>query len=85
MDSRITLAFDKNVIDKAKAYAASQNISLSRLTEFLFRQITSGNYKTIDELPVSDWVNEIAEGQADYITKARSRKSLKQDFYDSHK
>lgn len=85
MDSRITLAFDKVVIEKAKAYAASQNISLSRLTEFLYRQITSDNYKTLDELPVSEWVNSIAEGQAEYITKPRSRKSLKNDFYDSRK
>lgn len=85
MDSRITLAFDKQVIDKAKAYAASQNISLSRLTEFLFRQITSGNYKTLDELPVADWVNEIADGQAVYITMPRSRKSMKADFYNSRK
>lgn len=85
MDSRITLAFDKHVIDKAKAYAASQNISLSRLTEFLFRQITSGNYKTLEELPVSEWVNDIADGQAEYVTKPRSRKSQKKDFFDSQK
>jgi hypothetical protein len=41
MDAKITLSFDKNVIEKAKAYAEENNISLSRLTEFLLSKVTS--------------------------------------------
>jgi hypothetical protein len=82
MDAKITLSFDRDVINKAKKYAEDQNISLSRLTEYLFRRITSGDYKTLDELPVADWVNVLAEGRAEY-QKPRSRESLKKKFFDS--
>ncbi len=80
MDAKITLSFDKEVINKAKKFAEDQNISLSRLTEYLFTRITSGEYKTLDELPVADWVNVLAEGQAEY-QKPRSRESMKKKFY----
>ncbi len=85
MDAKITLSFDKEVIGKAKIFAESQNISLSRLMEFLLRQITSGNYKNLENLPVSDWVNQLAEGEAHYITRPASRKALKNEFLDSRK
>jgi hypothetical protein len=85
MDAKVTLSFDKEVIEKAKKYAESHNISLSRLTEFLLRQITTGNYKTLEELPVSEWVNQLAEGRAEYMTKKRSRRSMKKEYYNSWK
>jgi hypothetical protein len=84
MDAKITLSFDRQVIEKAKEFAASQQISLSRLTEFLYAQITSGDYKSLDELPISDWVNRIAEGPAEY-KKSTSRKSLKNEYFESKK
>jgi hypothetical protein len=34
MNAKLTLHFNQEVIEKAKAFAAAQNISLSRLTEF---------------------------------------------------
>jgi antitoxin component of RelBE/YafQ-DinJ toxin-antitoxin module len=43
MDSKITLSFDESVISKAKKYAEKNNISLSRLIEFLLKKITSNN------------------------------------------
>ena len=85
MDAKITLSFDKEVIAKAKTFAKAQNISLSRMMEFLLRQITSGNYKNLENLPVSDWVNRLAEGEAHYITRPVSRKALKNEFLDSRK
>jgi hypothetical protein len=85
MDAKVTLSFDKEVIEKAKKYAESHNISLSRLTEFLLRQITTGNYKTLEELPVSEWVNQLAEGRIEYMTKKRSRRSMKKEYYNSRK
>jgi len=83
MDAKITLSFDKSVIEQAKQYAESQNISLSRLMEFLLRKITSGNYQTLEDFPVSEWVNQVAEGDAEYTTRPRSRKSLKKEFFES--
>jgi hypothetical protein len=38
MDCKITLSFDESVIQKAKKYAANNDISLSRLTEFLLKK-----------------------------------------------
>ena len=83
METKLTLYFDQEVIEKAKEFAASNNISLSRLTEFLYRQITSGNYKTIEDFPVSDWVNRVSEGEAVY--KRRSKKDLKEEFFNQTK
>lgn len=81
MDTKVTLHFDKEVIDKAKDFARENNISLSRLTEYLYRNITSGNYKTLESLPIADWVNQVAEGEAVY--KRRSRKETKTEYFKS--
>jgi hypothetical protein len=40
MDAKITLSFDEAIITKAKRFADDNNISLSRLTEFLFSKVT---------------------------------------------
>lgn len=85
MDAKVTLSFDESTILKAKRFAEANNISLSRLTEFLLSKVTSGNYKTLDELPVSDWVSMISEGEVEYVRKPRTNKSLKKDYYSSTK
>lgn len=85
MDTKITLSFDEAVINKAKKFADDQNISLSRLTEFLYSRIVSGHYKSLEDLPVADWVSMVSEGEAEYKTKKRSRKSLKNEFMKSKK
>jgi len=85
MDSKITLSFNESIANKAKRYAEKNNISLSRLVEFLLDKVTSSGYTSYEEFPVSDWVNQVAEGEATYQTKARSRKSLKKEFYTSKK
>ena len=78
MEAKLTLYFNQEVIEKAKKFAAENNTSLSRLTEFLYRQITSGSYKSMEDFPVADWVNQVAEGEAVY--KRRSRKELKDEY-----
>ncbi len=83
METKLTLSFDKEVIEKAKAFAAANNISLSKLTEFLFRNITSGHYRTLEELPIADWVSQVAEGEAVY--HKRSSGDTKRDFYNKKK
>jgi hypothetical protein len=85
MDVKITLSFDEEVINKAKAYAEANNISLSRLTEYLYRNMTSRHYPSLEALPLAEWVTEVAEGQAVYITKSQSRAQQKQEFYKSKK
>ncbi len=83
MKTKLTLHFDKSVIEKTKTFAAENNISLSRLTEFLYRQITSGNYKTLEDFPLADWVSQVAEGEAVY--KKRNRKTTKDEFFNQQK
>ena len=83
MDTKLTLHFDREVINKAKAFAEANNISLSRLTEFLYRNITSGNYKTLEELPIADWVSLVAEGEAQY--KRRNRKDTRKEYFNTRK
>lgn len=84
MDNKITLSFDEAVINRAKRYAANNNISLSRLIEYLLNKATSSNYQSLEDMPISDWVSQVSEGSAEYHTK-RTRKASKESFYNSKK
>jgi hypothetical protein len=85
MDAKVTLSFNKNIIEKAKVYAESQNMSLSRMLELILDKITSNNYASIENLPISSWVSELAEGKAEYITTAKSRSKLKEQYHNRKK
>jgi Family of unknown function (DUF6364) len=85
MDAKVTLSFDDTVIGKAKSYADANNISLSRLVEFLLNKVTSGQYPSLDDFPISSWVSMVAEGQAEYVTKPRSSKKMKNEYFSSKK
>ncbi len=85
MDTKITLRFDQEVIRKAKRFAESNNISLSRLTELLYKKITSAKYQELEDLPVADWVQHLAEGELEYKTNKRTRKAAKSEFHISRK
>ena len=86
MDSKITLSFDQSVIEQAKKYAEANNISLSRLIEFLLTKMVSSNYHSLEDFPISDWVNQVAEGEAVYQTKTRrTRKAAKAEYFNSKK
>lgn len=85
MDAKVTLSFNQSIIEKAKTYAEQNNISLSRLVEFLLKKTTSGDYQSLEEIPIADWVNMVSEGTTEYQTKPKSRKDLKADYYSSKK
>ena len=85
MDAKVTLSFDADVIQKAKRFAEKNNISLSRLTEHLLKKVASGNYADLEDLPVADWVNILAEGDMEYKTTKRSNKQLKKEYFSSRK
>jgi hypothetical protein len=86
MDNKITLSFDEGIISKAKKYAESNNISLSRLIEFLLKKVTSNNYTSLEDFPISEWVSQVAEGEAVYQTKKRrTRKAAKAEYFNSKK
>lgn len=85
MDAKITLSFNKSVIERAKEYAEKNNMSLSRLTEFLLNKVTSGHYASLEDYPISDWVSMVSEGEAIYNTKPRSKKELSAAYFKSKK
>ena len=85
MDAKITLSFDESVIKKAKRYAENNNISLSRLTEFLLNKVTSNSYQSLEDLPISDWVNMVSEGEVEYKTTNKRKKNLKAEYFKSKK
>lgn len=80
MDAKITLSFDARIIEKAKKYAESQNMSLSRLMEFILDKVTSKQYASLEDLPISEWVSMVAEGAPEYHTKPRKRYKLKDEY-----
>jgi len=81
MDTKLTLSFDAAVADRAKA----NNISLSRLVEFKLNKVIDKRYRTLDELPVSDWVGQVAEGQATYVRKNAAARNVKKDYLASRR
>lgn len=85
MDAKITLSFDKDVVKQAKAFADAHHISLSRLTEFIYRQLTLEAYEDLEALPISDWVHTLSEGQVEYQRMPHSRKALKDEYLASRK
>ena len=86
MDAKITLSFNEAIIVKAKKYAENNNISLSRLVEFLLHKVTSGHHQTLEDFPIADWVSQVAEGETIYQTsKKRNRKALRAEYFSSKK
>ena len=86
MDAKNTLSFDEAVIGRAKRYAESNNISLSRLVEFLLSKVTHSHYHSLEDFPISDWVSKVSVGEAVYYTsKKRTRKSAKAQYFSSKK
>ncbi len=86
MDAKITMSFDEDVVIQAKKFAEEKGISLSRLTEYLFKRVTTQpkNYASLDEIPVADFIWELQEPQVEYVrTKKRSSKDMKEMFYES--
>lgn len=84
MDAKLTLSFNQDVIDKAKAFADKNNISLSRLIEHLLSKVLDKPYQSLEDFPISEWVSMVADGEAIYQTKS-NRKKQKEEFFNSKK
>lgn len=86
MDAKLTLSFNQDIVARAKKYASDNNISLSRLIEHLLTQVTATEYKSLEDYPITDWVNMVAEGEIEYKKSAKTtRKSSKDEFFASKK
>ena len=85
MDTKLTLSFDAGVAERAKAFAEANNISLSRLIEFMLSKVTDKRYRSLDELPVSDWIHQVAEGEVTYVRKNAAEQNVKKDYLASRR
>ncbi|TAD83588.1 MAG: hypothetical protein EAY75_14675 [Bacteroidetes bacterium] len=86
MDAKITLSFDAQIIQQAKSLADGLGISLSRFTELIYSKAIAQGPKSIENFPISDWVLQVAEEQAEYVSqKKRNRKAMSDAFFESRK
>ena len=83
MDVKITMSFEESIIEKAKQFADAHNISLSRLTEMIYKKMNTVNYKSLEDFPIADWVSQVSEGVVEYKAKPRSRKAMKKEYFKS--
>lgn len=85
MDTKLTLSFNEDIINKAKRYAERNNISLSRMVEHLLAKVVENPYQSLEDFPISEWVSMVAEGEAIYKTKKPKKTSLKDEFFEAKK
>lgn len=82
MDTKLTLKLDKSIIEKAKAYASDQQVSLSKLVENYLNSLTSNPTKT-DEIAISPFVKSLTNGStipADYDYKKDYQDYLEEKY-----
>lgn len=85
MDTKLTLSFDEDIINKAKKYAERNNISLSRMIEHLLSKVVEKPYQSLEDFPISDWVSMVAEGDAIFQTKKSKKTAHNDEFFASKK
>jgi hypothetical protein len=51
----------------------------------MLSKVVDKRYRSLDELPVSDWVNQVAEGEVTYVRKNSAERNVKKDYLKSRK
>ncbi len=78
MDTKLTLRLDKEVIEKAKQYAQSRKMSLSRIIEVYLNLLTRENLKEESISPLVQGLSGVIdlpdaynhkEGYTDYLSE----------------
>lgn len=82
MKAKITLQIDEEVIANSKEIAKSLNLPISKFAEQILRRFTTARYRSIEEMPVSDWVNIVSDGEVQYLREPRTSKQLKDEYYN---
>ena len=77
MDSKLTLKLNENVIERAKKYASTRELSLSRLIENYLDSITQ---EQNDDFEISPFVKSISSGKS--IPADIDGKTSREDYID---
>jgi len=75
MDSKLTLKLNKNVIERAKKYASTNKVSLSKLIENYLDSLTR---EQNDDFDISPFVKSISMGKA--IPNDLDYKKIRDDY-----
>lgn len=71
MDTKLTLIADKEIIEKAKQYAKSQKISLSRLIESYLSSLVSKKTEEIEISPLVKSLSGVISLEYDFDAKEK--------------
>ncbi len=69
MDKKLTLSLNKSIIENAKTYAKSNNISLSKLIESYLASLTKRANKEPEITPLVKSLSGVIELPSDYDQK----------------
>lgn len=76
MDTKLTLSLDKSVIDQAKKYAKSNQISLSKLIESYLSSLTKKTEKISEITPLVESLSGVINLSSEENTKEDYRDFL---------
>jgi hypothetical protein len=74
MDTKLTIRLDSEVIDRAKSYARSNNVSVSRMIESYLDSVTQVNSNNFEITPLVKSLSGLINIDASY--------DLKKDYND---
>lgn len=69
MDKKLTLSLDKRIIEEAKVYAKSNNISLSKLIESYLNSLTKRTRNQSEITPLVESLSGVVELPDDFDEK----------------
>jgi hypothetical protein len=69
MDKKLTLSLDKSIIEKAKTYAKSNNISLSKLIESYLTSLTKRAKNEVEITPLVESLSGVITLEKDFDLK----------------
>ncbi len=83
MNTKLTLRLNDNVIERAKVYARSHNISLSKMVESYLDSLTKQNEeekKKVSITPLVESLSGVIELPADFDYKKEYRNYLEEKY-----
>lgn len=86
MNTKLTLKLDKNVIEKAKIYAAQQERSLSKIIESYLQVITSSKKNNdFEEIEITPFVKSISTGKGEIPADLDYKKEYYEHLLEKNK